>query len=219
MPAVAAVIVGVLGFSGLVLSSYRSSDESSTVAGPTLEADASARADSGVGANAPAVPVVDLGDVPDTATLRARAQFPAAAIAPTSSSGASGSANSGAASDTGVAAPGAPTSSGVGQAAPLAGSGSPVTPGSGGAAGSLTPTTTLTQRSAGSNVVGTRPCEDRARARDPALREVVYFATARQGPEPAFVLGFVTGPAQTPVTLLLMLAQDDCAELLRTAGP
>ena len=81
-----------------------------------------------------------------------------------------------------------------------------------------TPTTTLNQRAAAPNVVGTRPCEEQARARDPNLREVVYFATARRGGVPAVVLGFSTPTGPSPVTLLL-LAQDGCGELLRAAGP
>ena len=66
--------------------------------------------------------------------------------------------------------------------------------------------------------VGTRPCEERARTGEPALGEVVYFATATRRGVPAFVLGFSTGPAPAPVTLLL-LAQDGCGVLLRAAGP
>ncbi|MDQ6726383.1 MAG: hypothetical protein M3066_09510, partial [Actinomycetota bacterium] len=66
------------------------------------------------------------------------------------------------------------------------------------------------------SVVGTRPCEEQARTRDPSLGEVVYFATATHQGAPAVVLGFSTGPA--PVTLLL-LAQADCGVLLRAAGP
>jgi hypothetical protein len=195
VPAVAAVIIGVLGFSGLVLSSYRSSDnDSTTLAGPGLQADS---AESGVAANAPAAPPGDLGDVPDAATLRARAQLPAAARSAVS---ASPGAASDAASNPVLSA--GPTSAAGGTVAPQA---SP-------------PTTTLNQRAANPNVVGTRPCEERARMREPGLRELVYFATARQGQEQAFVLGFVTGPAPSPVSLLL-LAQDDCAELLRSTGP
>ena len=67
-------------------------------------------------------------------------------------------------------------------------------------------------------VAGTRPCEEQARARQPSLGPVVYFATARRNGAPAVVLGFSTGPDPSQVTLL-MLAQDGCAELLRAAGP
>jgi len=83
----------------------------------------------------------------------------------------------------------------------------------------LTPTTTLTQRAAPS-VVGTRPCEEQARTREPSLGPVVYFATARKGAVGGVVLGFgaVGSTSTTPVTLLL-LAQDGCGELLRAAGP
>lgn len=63
-----------------------------------------------------------------------------------------------------------------------------------------------------------RPCEKEVRAREPALREVVFVATARRGGVPAIVLGFSTGPPPSPVTLL-MLAQEGCAELLRAAAP
>lgn len=69
-----------------------------------------------------------------------------------------------------------------------------------------------------SNLVGTRACEEQARAREPSLGQVVYFATAGRRGMPAFVLGFATGPGSGPVTLL-MLAQDGCVELLRAAGP
>jgi hypothetical protein len=46
---------------------------------------------------------------------------------------------------------------------------------------------------------------------------VTYFATARAGTVPAYVLGF-TPAGGGPVTLL-MLAQDGCSELLRSVGP
>jgi len=212
MPAVAAVIVGVLGFSGLVLSSYRSSDdETTTLAGPGLQSD---KAESAVAANAPPVPVGDLGDVPDAATLRARALPGAPAASSARSSDAS-------------ATPGSATATaGAGGAA--APQGNVTNSGSTGASGSATatggtvqvqpPTTTLNQRAIAPRAAGTRPCEERARTRDPRLGEVVYFASARQGQEAAVVLGFATGPAPAPVTLLL-LAQDDCAELLRSTGP
>lgn len=198
MPAVAAAVVGILGISGFVVSSYRTPDETTTLAGPTAETDArsSSPAESrggGVAAAAPSAPPADLGDLPDAATLRARAHGaapPPAASAARSTS----SANSGAAPATGAASDGAD---------PRA----------------LTPTTTLTQRAAPS-VVGTRPCEEEARTREPTLGPVVYFATARQGPVAGFVLGFgaVGSPSTMPVTLLL-LAQDGCRELLRAAGP
>ena len=192
MPAVAAVVVGVLGVSGFVVSSYRTPDETTTLAGPTADTDAKTGAPAesgggGVAAAAPSAPPSDLGDLPDAATLRARAQ--AVVPAPATSTGRSSSvANSGAGSDAT-------------------------------ASGALTPTTTLTQRAAPS-VVGTRPCEEQARTREPTLGPVVYFATARQGQVAGFVLGFgaVGSPSTTPVTLLL-LAQDGCRELLRAPGP
>jgi hypothetical protein len=89
------------------------------------------------------------------------------------------------------------------------------------AKGSATPTLSPDPASvapAAPSVVGTRPCEEQARAADPALREVVYFATAAHQGAPAVVLGFSTGPAPAPVTLL-MLSRDGCGVLLRAAGP
>lgn len=88
---------------------------------------------------------------------------------------------------------------------------------------SLAPDTTATaasgqSRAAAPNQVGTRPCEEQTRSREPALREVVYFATATRQGVPAFVPGFSTGPAPAPLTLL-MLARDGCGVLLRAAGP
>ena len=88
-------------------------------------------------------------------------------------------------------------------------------------AATAAPPTAFSSRSAAPSAptaVGTRPCEEQARTREPALREVVYFAVARQGSVPAYVLGFSTGPAPSPVTLLL-LAQNGCGELLRAVGP
>lgn len=190
MPAAAAVVVGLLGLSGLVLSADRSTDDSSTLAGPAVEADA--KAESGVAAAAPDVPPSDLGDIPDAATLRARAMVVTSSAVRTEDS--SSSASSGAA------------------ASSVAGGGS----GAGGSAANLgPPTTTLSQRSITPNVVGTRPCEEQARAREPNLGPVTYFATARQGEVPAYVLGFSSGPSVT----LLLLAQNGCGELLRSAGP
>ncbi|MDQ3897467.1 MAG: hypothetical protein M3326_09555, partial [Actinomycetota bacterium] len=87
--------------------------------------------------------------------------------------------------------------------------------GTGGAGGAANLTN---QPAIAPSVTGTRPCEEQARAREPSLREVVYFATARRGPIPAVVLGFATGPPSSPVTLLL-LAQDGCSELLRAVAP
>jgi len=160
--AVAAVVLAVLGFSGLLLTSYRESDDAATVAGPALQAEADRNvregptADSGVAGAAPIQPPGDLGDVGDAVTLRSRAQ------------------------------PGV---------------------------------TTLNQRS-GAIVVGTRPCEEQARTREPTLGPVVYFATARRGPVAGFVLGFGPAPGSPPSpVILLLLAQDGCAELMRSAGP
>ena len=197
MPAAAAVVVGILGISGFVVSSYRTPDQTTTLAGPTADTGAKSNAlaesgGSGVAAAAPSAPPADLGDLPDAATLRARAQ--AAAPPPAASTGrSSSSANSGAASPA--------TASGATDS------------------GAMTPTTTLTQRAAPS-VVGTRPCEEQARTREPSLGPVVYYATARQGQVAGYVLGFgaVGSPSTTPVTLLL-LAQDGGRELLRAAGP
>ena len=187
MPAAAAAVVALLAAAGVVLSSYRTSDETTTLAGPTPESDAQTPSpfDSGggVAAAAPSAPPGDLGDVTDAATLRARAL-------------------------------GAPAAAGSALAARDATAGNNATPTT-----ALTPTTTLTQRAAPS-VVGTRPCEEQARAREPTLGPVVYFATARKGSVPGVVLGFgaVGSNSTAPVTLLL-LAQEGCGELLRAAGP
>ena len=194
MPAAAAVIAVVMGASVLLSMGTRSSDENTTLAGPAPESAPAGAPPSAVagGRGAVALPQADLGDVPDAATLLARAR-PALAVT-TGESAASARARSGAASDS-----------------------SAINPGSAGPA-TATPSTALGQSSAGSSVVGTRPCEEQARAREPSLREVVYFATGRRGQVPAVVLGFATGPAGSPVTLLL-LAQEGCGELLRAAGP
>jgi len=214
LPAVAAVIIAVLGFSGLVLSSYRSpQDETTTLAGPGLQSDkadtrAPGAAESGVGAAAPSLPVGDLGDVRDAATLRARAPLGG------SFAGAVGSSSSSANSGPTPAAPGpatAPSSAtNTGNTPPAAATATPA----------QTPTTTLNQRAAAPNVVGTRPCEEQARTRDATLGPVTYFATARQGQVQAFVLGFSPAPGRAgPSLTLLMLTQDGCAELLRTTVP
>ena len=106
--------------------------------------------------------------------------------------------------------------------APLATGGSSAATGavSGSSGGSgaavTTPTTTLTQRAAAPHVVATRPCEEQVRAREPGLGTVVYYATARQGSVPAYVRGFSSGSSSLT---LLLLAQDGCRELLRSAGP
>ncbi|HWI04903.1 MAG TPA: zf-HC2 domain-containing protein [Acidimicrobiales bacterium] len=203
MPAVAAVVVALLGLSGLILSANRSTDESTaTFAGPALDT----KAESAV-PGAPGTPVGDLGDVPDAATLRARVQgVPSDAAA--AAGRATSSANAGAASD---AAAGQPPNSGTTgaavSAAPSATSGATGVAPTGGAGGSATITP---------NAVGTRPCEERARAREQTLGPVTYFATARQGTVPAYVLGFASPSGGVT---LLMLAQEGCAELLRSAGP
>ncbi|MGH9264855.1 MAG: hypothetical protein ACRD1D_09195 [Acidimicrobiales bacterium] len=98
--------------------------------------------------------------------------------------------------------------------------------GAGGTAGSATGSRSaapsspaLSEQAPAPTAVGTRPCEEQARGREPALGQVVFYATARHRGAPAVVLGFSSGPSPAPVTLLL-LAQDGCAELLRTvAGP
>lgn len=183
MPAVAAVVLALVAASGLVLSSYRSSDETTTLAGPPAESEANIDAvtrsgGGGVAAAAPSAPPSDLGDLPDAATLRARVL---------------GAVGGSAATD--AAASSAKNTRG------------------------LTPTTTLTQRPV-PNVVGTRPCEEQARTRAPSLGPVVYFATARQGQVTGFVLAFgAVGSTDTSPITLLLLAQDDCRELLRAAGP
>ena len=198
MPAIAAVVVALLGLSGVILSANRSTDENATTfAGPALDA----KTESAV-PGAPAAPVGDLGEVPDAATLRARALAVGAAApaagAESSVGRSASSSNSGAASDTQSSATNTGnTGAAVGTSA--AGGGA-----AGGSAAVIAP-----------NIVGTRPCEERARAREPGLGPVTYFATARRGNVPTYVLGFATGPTVT----LLMLAQDGCSELLRSAGP
>ncbi len=209
MPAVAAVVLAVLGLSGVFLSSYRTSDNF-TVAGPALE--------SGAKAGAPQAPVSDLGDIPDAATLRNRALNGAA----TSTGRSSSSANPGAVSDSSAQiVTGAPNaSSGAGGSAPNSGP----TAGQGAISGSQPSATNSGSAGAPAPaVVGTRPCEEQARTRDPSLGPVVSFATARRAGVDGYVLGFVpagtsTAGATSPVTLLL-LAQDGCRELLRSAGP
>jgi hypothetical protein len=193
--AVAAVVVGVLGFSGMLLSSSRTSDhETATLDERSLDG-AKAGGESGVAAAAPQVAPTDLGDVRDAATLKARFQTASPVAAPALSR-TSDDAAGGVSGVTGNA------SGGAGAAV------SNVVP----------PTTTLTQRPAARNVVGTRPCEEQIRGRNPGLGEVTYFATARQGTVEAYVLGFATGPPPAQVTLLL-LARTDCAELVRAAVP
>ncbi|HEX2046711.1 MAG TPA: zf-HC2 domain-containing protein [Acidimicrobiales bacterium] len=181
--AAAAMLVVAVGFTALL---SRTSDRT-TVAGPAPEAATSRDQALSESSAAASVPPADLGDVPDAATLLARAR-PAPAGTGAGSGGAGG-------------AGGAAAMSGNSGAAST-----PAVPPVGG------------QRSAAPTVAGTRPCEEQARAREPSLGPVVYFATARRGPVPAVVLGFSTGPAPAPVTLL-MLAQDGCSELLRAAGP
>ena len=176
LPAVAALVLVVAGLSGLAAMSDRSSTERRTLAGPALESGPTADSFAAL----PQSPLTDLGDVPDAATLLARAR-PALAAKDAAGSGA-------------ASAAAAPTSPGP-------------TPAAGERLGVPAPATP-----------GTRPCEEQARARQPLLGPVVYFATARRQDVPAVVLGFSTGPAPAPVTLLL-LAQDGCAEMLRVAVP
>ena len=216
MPAIAAVVLACVGFAGVILSSTRSTDhEATTLAGPALDA----KTESAV-AGAPNAPVGDLGDVPDAATLRARALGLAPALAAGGTSAATGrsssSSNSGAASD----AQSSSTNTGNTGASLSTGAASGGAGGAGGSAAQAPPNAT-SSAGGGANVIapsaiGTRPCEERARAREPGLGPVTYFATARRGTVPAYVLGF--GVSGGPVTLL-MLAQDGCAELLRSAGP
>jgi hypothetical protein len=184
LAAVAAVVVAcMVGLGALLAAMTSSTDEKTTLAGPGFAASAPAP-DAASDAKA-AVPPTDLGDVPDAATLVARAR---PSVAPSSS------ANSGAAS----------------AAQPRAAGGTP--------SNALSPTPAPGAREVAPTVVGTRPCEEQARSREPALRDVVYYAVARRGQVPAVVLGFSTGPSSSPVTLLL-LAQDGCAELLRGVAP
>lgn len=191
----AVLLVGVLGLSALVALTTGSRDQT-TVAGPAPQSAPAERSFAGGSAAdssssaAAAVPPTDLGDITDVATLRARA-LPGASVATGQASGGAGGAAAGATES-------------------RASSGAAATSGNTGAPTNVAPSP---------NVVGTRPCEEQARGREPALGPVVFYATARHRGEPAVVLGFSTGPSPGPVTLLL-LAQDGCAELLRTAaGP
>jgi hypothetical protein len=208
--AVAAMFLVIAGITAVLSSSGGSSKGRTTVAGPPLEAIRPPDVGAGAAANSTAggptadntalSPPTDLGDVPDAATLLARARPSLAAGAQSRAGNAGASTNSGAAS----AATGA-----AGTVAPPA-TPSPVIPGATGGAGGaavLAP-----------QVAGTRPCEEQARARQPSLGPVVYFATARSRGAPAVVLGFSTGPDPAAVTLL-MLAQDGCGELFRAVGP
>lgn len=216
MPAIAAIVLACVGFAGLILASTRSTDHETTFAGPALDT----KAESGV-AGAPSAPVGDLGDVSDAATLRARALAVGAvppAGGPASAVRSSASANSGAASDaqasstntgnTGGSLSACCDSGGTGSAA-LAPAPN-ATSGAGGASSAAGGAATFAP-----NAVGTRPCEQQARGREPGLGPVTYFATARRGAVPAYVLGFSTGPNVT----LVMLAQAGCTEILRSAGP
>ncbi len=169
--AAAAVVAVVLGAAALLHGTGRST-ERTTIAGPAFESNPtsgarSSAADSGA-AIAPA-PAADLGEIPDAATLRARAGIAVAPKVPPVTGGA-------------AAAP-----SQLGLAPNAAGQGSP-------------------------------PCEAQARARQPSLGQIVYFATARRQGVPAVVLGFSNGSDPSGFTLLL-LAQDGCGELLRAVGP
>jgi hypothetical protein len=218
MPAIAAVVLACVGFAGVILSSTRSTDhEATTLAGPALDS----KTESAV-AGSPSAPVGDLGDVPDAATLRARALGLAPAVAAGGTSAAtsgrsasSSSSNSGTASDAQSSA----TNAGSTGAAVSSGAASGGAGGAGGSAAQAAPNAT-SSAGGGTNFItpsapGTRPCEERARAREPGLGPVTYFATARRANVPTYVLGFSSGSTVT----LLMLAQDGCAELLRSAGP
>lgn len=183
----AAVLAFVLGSTLLLTYGTRSSGNRTTkAAGPLQEASPSQPA---AGDSAAVAPATDLGDVPDAATLLARAR--GALSASRAADGGNGGAASAAAS-------------------PAASATSPAV---GGLAAAPAPAPAPTPAT-----VGTRPCEDQARARQPSLGPVVYFATARRQGVPAVVLGFSSGPGSSQVTLLL-LAQDGCAELLRAVGP
>ena len=195
MPAIAAVVLACLGLAGVILSSTRSTDQETTVAGPAFDVSRESAVP-----GAPAAPVGDLGEVPDAATLRARALAVGAASpagASASAGRSSSSSNSGAISDAQSSA-------------------TNTTGGAGGTGGSATLFAPPNAAAVTPNVVGTRPCEERARDREPGLGPVTYFATARGGGVPAYVLGFASPAGQLT---LLMLAQDGCAELLRSAGP
>lgn len=202
----ALLLVGILGLSALVTMNSGPSSDESTAAGTAPESAARDLAGGSADSAAPTVPPTDLGDVPDAATLQARARATAVSSAGSTVSGGAG----GAATSTGNSGASSATSAG--------------SAGNSGAAGPPQPEVTANVtgganlRAAAPSVVGPRPCEEQARGREPVLGEVVYYATARQGPRQAVVLGFSTGPSPSPVTLL-MLAQEGCAELLRAAAP
>ena len=171
---VAALFVVVVGAVSLLSQGGRSSDELTT-AGPALESADTPAGQSRSSATS-AASGASLGEVPDAATLLARAR------------------------------PGLVAKDSAAPAAP--GEVNRSLAGTGGAAVS----------SAGASAPGATPCEAQARAREPSLMQLVYFATATRQGVPAYVLGFSTGPPSAPVTLLL-LAQDGCGVLLRAAGP
>jgi hypothetical protein len=200
--AVAAMFLVIAGITAVLSSSGGSSNRRNTVAGPALEATRPAGVGTGAAADSTAAaPPADLGDVPDAATLLARAR-------PSLSAGAQGrAANAGASTNSGAASSAAAGAGGT--VAPPATPGAVIPGAMGGASGAA---------AAAPQVAGTRPCEEQARARQPSLGPVVYFATARSRGAPAVVLGFSTGPDPAPVTLLL-LAQDGCGELFRAVGP
>jgi hypothetical protein len=169
--AAAAVFVVALGVAAVLGTAGRSStDRTNTLAGPAAESNQGAAADSATSA----APVGNLGDVPDAATLRARARPALGAKATAPSAVAGGAAPA-------AAAP-----------APAAAAASP-------APGATTASPTVTP-----DGVAARACEAQARARQPSLGPLVYLATASHAGAPAVVLGFSTGPDPTNVTLLLL---------------
>jgi hypothetical protein len=60
------------------------------------------------------------------------------------------------------------------------------------------------------NVVGTRVCEEQARATRPQLGPVVYAANLRFQGTDAVVLGFAATPSAPPATLLVLAPQEGC---------
>ena len=184
----AAAVIAAVLGFSAILALGTRSSDQTTVAGPALESTPMAGDVSGSRADAPAAASAPPADLGDVADAATLLARARAALAPTGAGPTSSSANAGASRN--AAAPPNPA---------------PTAP-------------ALTERSPAPAVVGTRPCEEQARTREPALGPVVYYATARRGQVPAVALGFGTGQGATPVTLLL-LAQDGCAELLRAAGP
>jgi hypothetical protein len=68
------------------------------------------------------------------------------------------------------------------------------------------------------NVVGTRVCEEQARALHPELGPVVYAASLRFAGTSAVALGFASTPSAPPSTLLVLAPQEGCRLLAATSA-